>query len=92
MNEVRPLEVDWFDWGRNITSVGGIFMILRYVAIAAKNGITRVWNDCVERDKNLRSLRARKEEHEFILRQDFIRFVEAGGEYARRFHSQGYTG
>ena len=29
------MEVDWFEWFRNITSVSGILFILRYIAIGA---------------------------------------------------------
>ena len=36
------MEVDWFEWFRNITSVSGILLILRYIAIGLKDGFARV--------------------------------------------------
>ena len=81
--------IDWFEWFRNLLSFSGAFLILRYVAIAIKDGISKVWDLCVARDKNRHDLRVREEIHAFVLEREVIRQATRLGEFNNRFHTQG---
>ena len=79
------MEVDWFEWFRNITSVSGILFILRYIAIGAKDGFSRVWKDCVARDRIKLRMRAIEQGHNYRLERDYIRYVSARGANRSQF-------
>ena len=83
------MEVDWFDWGRTLLSLGGAFLILRVIFIAIRDGVSRVWNDCVERDRMKLRMRARSEQHEYDLKREYIRSASRTGAYERQFHRDG---
>lgn len=82
------MDADWFEWVRNIFSVSGVLLISRYIAIAVKDGVTRVWNDCVERDKRRLQMRAIEREYEYKLERDFIRRALANEAYTSRFQAR----
>ena len=82
------MEVDWIDWGRNLLSLSGAFWILRLLITAVRDGVSRVWNDCVARDRAKMMMRARSEQNEYDLKREFIRSASGTGAYERQFNKQ----
>lgn len=82
------MDTDWFEWARNISSVTGVVFVLRYVAIAFKNGISKLFDYCTARDRIKLEMQARAAQNRYTLDLEIIRFASHSGEYGKRFQSQ----
>ena len=82
------MEAEWFDLAQNLLSISGAAFILRYIAIALKDGVSRVWRDCVERDKRNNRLKAIELQHNYWLERDHIRYVSARGANTWQFRDE----